>query len=221
MIFPLQQLTRQEKLVWNEESDGHFREIKKMLGSLPAILQPCWEETFFVNPSVGEEAIGAALLQKDPKTSFMRPVYFASRLMKNTEKAYTPIEQLVLALMFRPYLLPKRFVIIIVEDMFPYALQHMEIFDKIANWVVRLQEFEYTVQVERTTRACLADILTNKCYEKVFNVKRKELPTPPALEVLVNATLMEHTREPRIRQLQALWSYLHWERGSMAAKELF
>ena len=163
-----------------------------MLGSLPVILQPCWEETFFVNPSVGEEAIGAALLQKDPKTSFMRPVYFASRLMKNTEKAYTPMEQLVLALMFavtkfRPYLLPKRFVIITLEDMFPYALQHMEISDKIAKWVVRLQEFEYTVQVERTTRACLADILTNKCYEKVFTVKRKELPPPSTLKALVNA----------------------------------
>ena len=100
VVFPLQQLTRQETLTWSEESEERFWEIKKLLGSLPTILQPCWDEVFYVNPSVGEEAIGAALLQKDPKTSFMRPVYFASRLMKSSEKAYTPIEQLVLALMF-------------------------------------------------------------------------------------------------------------------------
>ena len=63
------------------------------------------------NPSMGFDSLGAILLQKDPKTLLMRPVYFASRVIKPTEKAYTVVEKMVLALMFatqrfRAYLLP-------------------------------------------------------------------------------------------------------------------
>ena len=64
-----------------------------------------------MNPSVGSDSIGAILLQKDPKTLLMRPVYFSSRVMKPTEKAYTIVEKIVLVLMFatqrfQTYLLP-------------------------------------------------------------------------------------------------------------------
>ena len=53
-----------------------------------------------MNPSVGSKSLGAILLQKDPKTLLMRPVYFASQVMKLTEKAYTAVEKVVLALKF-------------------------------------------------------------------------------------------------------------------------
>ena len=53
-----------------------------------------------VNPSVGYDSLGAILLQKDPKNLLMRPVYFASQVMKPIEKAYTAVEKVVLALMF-------------------------------------------------------------------------------------------------------------------------
>ena len=71
-----------------------------VLRSLPTLLPPLWDQPFFVNPSVGSESIGAILLQKDPQTLLMRPMYFASRVMKPTEKAYTKVEKMVLALMF-------------------------------------------------------------------------------------------------------------------------
>ena len=90
LAFALQQLTNAQTLVWAEESEATFQEIKKVLGSLPTILPPIWDQTFFLNPSVGSDSLGAILLQKDPKTTLMRHVYFASRVMKTTEKEYTP-----------------------------------------------------------------------------------------------------------------------------------
>ena len=80
-----------------------------------------------MNPSVGSDSLGAILLQKDPKTTLMRPVYFARRVIKTVEKEYTPMEKKVLALMFatqrfRSYLLPRHFVIITMEDTFTYVL---------------------------------------------------------------------------------------------------
>ncbi|MCO5598370.1 hypothetical protein L7F22_052465 [Adiantum nelumboides] len=152
VVLPLQQLTHRNTFNWSEENEQQFNEIKELLSSLPTIAPPRWEKTFYVNPSVGSDSIGVVLMQKDGETSFMRPIYFVSRVMTPLEKDYTVIEQMVMALMFavgrfRSYLLPKKFVILTVEDTFPLVLQHMDVSARISKWLVRLQEFEYTVQV--------------------------------------------------------------------------
>ena len=69
-----------------------------------------------------------------------------------TEKAYTEVEKMVLALMFatqrfRSYLLPRHFIIITMEDTFPHVLQHMDVSARISKWIVHLEEFDYTVMV--------------------------------------------------------------------------
>ena len=45
LAFPLHKVTNAQTLVWAEESE--------VLGSLPTILPPIWDQLFFVNPSVG------------------------------------------------------------------------------------------------------------------------------------------------------------------------
>ena len=114
----------------------------------------------------------------------MRPVYFASRVMKPTEKAYIEVEKMVLALMFatqrfRSYLLPRHFIIITMEDTFPHVLQHMDVSARISKWIVQLQEFDYKVMVEESTRAALAGILTHQLKEKKEKKKVKSSPAPP------------------------------------------
>ena len=49
---------------------------------------------------MGFDSFGDILLQKDHKNSLMRSVYFASRVMKVAKKKYSPMEKIVLALMF-------------------------------------------------------------------------------------------------------------------------
>ncbi|MCO5563268.1 hypothetical protein L7F22_016905 [Adiantum nelumboides] len=144
-----------------------------------------WRKLFYVNPSVGSDSIGAVLMQKDGETSFMRPIYFVSRVITPLEKDYIVIEQMVMALMFsvgrfRSYLLPNKFVILTVEDTFSLVLQHMDVSARISKWLVRLQEFEYTVQVESSTWASLAAMLTHRCYERKVKVKG---PRPEPVEV--------------------------------------
>ena len=130
---------------------------------------------------MGSDSIGAILLQKDPKTLLMRPVYFTSPVIKPTEMAYSAMEKMVLALMFatqrfRAYLLPRHFVIITIEDTFPHVLQHMDVCARISKWIVQLQEFDYTVMVEESTQAALAGILTHQFKEKK---EKKELKNSP------------------------------------------
>ena len=185
LVSPLQHLTNAQTLVWDEKSENTFQEIKMVLSSLPTILPPIWDQPFFVNPTVGSDSLGAILLQKDPKTALMRPMYFASRMMKAAEKEYTSVEKMVLALMsatqrFRSYLLPRHFVIITMEDTFTYVLQHMDVSARISKWIVQLQEFNYTVMVEESTRATLADILTHQ-FRKKKEKKESKQSSPPAL----------------------------------------
>ncbi|MCO5573310.1 hypothetical protein L7F22_027079 [Adiantum nelumboides] len=67
-----------------------------------------------------------------------------------------------------------------VEDTFPLVLQHMDVSARISKWLVRLQKFEYTLQVESSTRASLAGMLTHRCYERKVKVKA---PRPKPVEV--------------------------------------
>ena len=101
--------------------------MKRILSSLPTILLSCWEQDFYVNPSVGVDIVQALLMHKDPKTPFTRSTYFANRVLTAEEKQYTPVERMVLACMFavvkfQSYLLPKKFIIMIMEESFPYVL---------------------------------------------------------------------------------------------------
>ncbi|MCO5563979.1 hypothetical protein L7F22_017632 [Adiantum nelumboides] len=121
-----------------------------------------------------------------PKISWPQLLYLSPKVCRQwskmggettAEKDYTAVEHMVMALMFavgkfRPYLLPKKFVILTLKEKFPLVLQHMDVSACISKWLVRLQEFEYIVQVENSTRANLASLLTHKCYEKKLKVKQ-------------------------------------------------
>ncbi|MCO5605681.1 hypothetical protein L7F22_059865 [Adiantum nelumboides] len=176
IISPLQQLANQEVFSWEQEHLECFNEVKEVLGSLPTIMPPDPQGIYYLCPSVGLDAFGAVLMQKDPKTAYMRPIYFTSKVMTQGQKGYTDIEQLVFSLIvavrkFRSYLLPKPFIILTLENNLPYAIQHMSISSKISKWVLELQEYEYTFIVEDSTRASLADVLTYKVKEKKITPK--------------------------------------------------
>ena len=51
-----------------------FQGVKEVLGGLVAMQAPKWDEFFYVNPSVGDDAIGAMLLQKGTCSHYMRPI---------------------------------------------------------------------------------------------------------------------------------------------------
>ncbi|MCO5584556.1 hypothetical protein L7F22_038484 [Adiantum nelumboides] len=176
IISPLQQLANQEVFSWEQEHLECFNEVKEVLGSLPTIMPRDPQGIYYLCPSVGLDAFGAVLMQKDPKTAYMRPIYFTSKVMTQRQKGYTNIEQLVFSLIvairkFRSYLLPKPFIIMTLEHNLPYAIQHMSISSKISKWVLELQEYEYTFIVEDNTRASLADVLTYKVKEKKITPK--------------------------------------------------
>ncbi|MCO5553222.1 hypothetical protein L7F22_006743 [Adiantum nelumboides] len=126
------------------------------------------------------------------KVVLMRPVYFASRVMNALEKSYTEVESMMLSLVFavnkfRSYLLPKPFIILTAENLFPWVSSQMTLSTRISKWIMELQEFQYSFNVEDSVRAQLAGILTYRVHERDIKVLEvKTLPLPP-LKSLPNA----------------------------------
>ncbi|MCO5577349.1 hypothetical protein L7F22_031178 [Adiantum nelumboides] len=192
LLHPLQKLTQQVEFAWSEDLEEYFKSIKMVLSELPTLMPPCWDFPFFVNPSVGVESIGAILLQQDPQSSRMRPVYFTSRVTTNIEKGYSEAELMMLSLIFavrkfRSHLLTKPFVILTSENLLPWVSSQMTMSPKISKWLMELQSYEYTFKVENSVRAQLARILTYRLHEKVIKVPNVRPLPPPPPKVLSNA----------------------------------
>ena len=101
--------------------------------------------------------------------------------MIGAEKGFSSSEKAILALMFavtklRSYLLPQKFTILTLEETFPTLLQHLDGSPRIAKWLLKLQEFEYKIQVESSTQASLAGLLTHRPFKKRMKIST---PTPP------------------------------------------
>ncbi|MCO5567795.1 hypothetical protein L7F22_021491 [Adiantum nelumboides] len=87
----------------------------------------------------------------------------------------------------RSYLLTKPFVILTSENLLPWVSSQMTMSPMISKWLMELQSYEYTFEVENSVRAQLAGILTYRLHEKVIKVPNvKPLPPPPP-KVLSNA----------------------------------
>ncbi|MCO5589076.1 hypothetical protein L7F22_043041 [Adiantum nelumboides] len=135
ILYPLQQVAKNDPLQWDDKCEEVFQCVKEILGGLPAMQAPDWEQVFYVNSSMGEDAIGAMLLQKGKESQYMRPIYCASRVKTVAERTLSEVELLI---------------------------NGVNMSKAVQKWVIELQEFEFTFLVEESTRATLANLLTYK-----------------------------------------------------------
>ena len=100
ILYPLQQAAKNDPLNWDKECEEVFQNVKEIIGAMPAMQAPDWEQVFYVNSSVGEDAIGAMLLQKGKGSQYMRPVYCASRVKLVTERKLSEVDLVMASVVF-------------------------------------------------------------------------------------------------------------------------
>lgn len=71
LVLSLQKLAHADIFEWSVIHQDDFEEVKKALCTLPDINPLHRDQTFYVYPSVGTEATGVVLMQKDQEISFM------------------------------------------------------------------------------------------------------------------------------------------------------
>ena len=179
---------------WDEKCKEVFQSVKEILGAMPAMQAPDWEQVFYVNPSVGEDAIGAMLLlQKGKGSQYMRPVYCASRVKSVAERGLLEIELVMVSVVFacrrfRHYLLPRPFVFLTSYTFLPQLINGINMSKAVKKWVIELQEFEFSFLVEDSTRATLADLLTYK--ENPLLVKEDSVRKVESVTEISNAHVL-------------------------------
>ena len=167
LLYPLQQAAKDDPLVWSKTCEDVFQGVKEVLGSLPAMQAPDFGQVFYVNPSVGDDVVGAMLLQKGKNSHYMQPVYCASRVKTAPERSLSKVELIMVSVLFacrrfRNYLLPHPFVFLTSYTFLPQLINGANLSKGMMKWVIELQEFTFSFLVEESTRATLADLLTYK-----------------------------------------------------------
>ncbi|RXY68530.1 hypothetical protein DD581_35775, partial [Klebsiella pneumoniae] len=124
---------------WDDKYEEVFQEVKEVLGALSAMQAPDWEKVFYVNPSVGDDAIGAMLLQKGKGSHYMRPVYCASRVKLVAEIKLSEVELVMASVIFacrrfRHYLLPRPFVFLTSYAFLPQLINGINMSNVVKKW---------------------------------------------------------------------------------------
>ena len=162
---PLAELTKKDaKYVWTEEHQKAFRVLKKMLQIAPILQPPDWTLAFHIFVDASDRVVGAVLMQ-EKQIGWYRPVYYASKVLTAAERNYFVIEREGLGVVFglkklRHYLLGNEVIIHVDHQAIIYLVNKDQPIERIARWILLLQEFDYFVIHRLGSQHAIADYLS-------------------------------------------------------------
>ena len=137
---------------------------KNQLSAAPVLIPPDWSKPFEVHVDASNFAIGSVLSQKNDE-GHDRPIYFSSRQLSGAEKNYSVTECKGLGMVYsvqkyRHYLLGYKFTFHIDHVALKYMVNKPQLSERIARWVLLLQEFDFDVDVIVGKKHANADFLS-------------------------------------------------------------
>ena len=149
LAAPLTDLTKKgTPFIWTDKCQAAFLALKTSLCSAPVLAYPKFNEPFLLQTDASNVGLGAVLAQLDDNGN-ERVVSYASRTLTPREQNYSAMEKEALAIVFatehfRFYLLGHPFRIVTDNSALTW-LHSVEPKGRIARWVMKLQEFDFTV----------------------------------------------------------------------------
>ena len=113
------------------------------------LVHPQFDREFILQTDASDYGLGAVLSQID-QNGCEKVIVFASRTLSDCERKYSTTEKEACAVVyamnhFRVYLLGRKFTVVTDHNALRW-LYSMEAKDRLARWVMGLQEFQFTVQ---------------------------------------------------------------------------
>ena len=167
LALPLSELTKNDvKFAWGDAQQTAFDELKKALCSAPVLLIPDPALPYTLNCDACAYAVGA-VLQQDQGNG-LQPVAYRSRKLTPAEVNYDVLEREFLAIVdacshWRQYLHSvEPFRLLTDHDSIKYHRTMPNLTGRLARWVEKLAEFNYTVEHIPGVQNVVADALSRR-----------------------------------------------------------
>ncbi|GJX59624.1 reverse transcriptase domain-containing protein [Tanacetum coccineum] len=171
---------------FSEKSLPLFKTLKKCIkksdfhwSELPMLVAPKPKEELIVYLSASHGAISAVLMTERGTVQML--VYFVSRALQDPELNYTPMEKLVLALVFAAKRLRRYFqahpIAVITDQPIKQIISRPDVVGRLQKWSVMLGEHNITYRPRTSVKGqILADFLIEKSDEAPPNTSVVETP---------------------------------------------
>ncbi|GJR72125.1 reverse transcriptase domain-containing protein [Tanacetum coccineum] len=164
---------------WTLKAKQAFKQLKQHLSELPLLVAPKPKEELIVYMSASHGAINAVLMTE--RGTVQKPVYFISRALQGPELNYTPMEKLVLALVFAAKRLRRYFqaypIAVITDQPIKQIISQPDVAERLQKWSVMLREHNITYRPRTSVKGqILANFLVEKPDEAPPDTSVVEIP---------------------------------------------
>ena len=161
---PLYKLLRKDaKLIWDQDCQRSFEELKAYLTTAPIVRAPDLEVPFEVMCDASDLAIRAVLRRREGGKPYV--VYYESKTLNEAQRNYNTTEKDLLEMVyaldkFRAYLVRLDIIIFTDHSALKYLLTKQNAKAGIIRWVLLLQEFNLQIKEKKGVDNVVADHLS-------------------------------------------------------------
>uniref|UniRef100_A0A8R1EJ67 RNA-directed DNA polymerase n=1 Tax=Caenorhabditis japonica TaxID=281687 RepID=A0A8R1EJ67_CAEJA len=177
---PLTKLNKKDQpFIWTTSQQHAFDTLKELLVSKPILSYPNYEKEFHIFTDASAVAQGAMLAQttEDPKT--FSALAYASRTLSDTETRRPAIQielgAIIFALRhFKPYICMSKTVVHTDHRPLKYILAKSKVNERIARWLVELQQYDIDIVHIDGKKNTVADCLS-RAKDEIAPLPEEEL----------------------------------------------
>nr|GEW80326.1 reverse transcriptase domain-containing protein [Tanacetum cinerariifolium] len=146
----------------DNQGEQAFQQLKQHLSELPLLVAPRPQEELIMYLSATYGAISAVLMTE--RGAAQTPIYFISRALQGPELNYSPMEKMVLSLIFAAKRLRRYFqahpIIVITDQPIKQVMSRPDVAGRLQKWSIMLGEHNITYRPRTSVKGqILADFL--------------------------------------------------------------
>ncbi|KAJ4760216.1 Pol-polyprotein [Rhynchospora pubera] len=183
-----QTIRKNKKFQWTVECQDAFERIKEYLATPPTISRPVKGETLYLYVATSETAVSATLIRIEENQQ--KHVYFVSRILRDAEIRYPPVEKVAFAVMIasrklKPYF--QAHSIKVLTDMpLRKALGQLDVAGRMLKWAVELSEYDVSFEPRTAYKGQILAEFIMEC-----TARQTENPKEEVWEVFVDGAASE------------------------------
>lgn len=149
-------LKKNSEVKWTDQAKNYFHSIKEAIMTAPILISPDFDKEFYIFSFASKDTIAAVLLQKNDE-GHEQPVAFFSKVLRDVEVKYEPLEKQAYALIkalkaFRIYILQAKVIAYVPSSSVKDVLIQPDIYGKRSKWIAKLIEFEIEIKLVKLVR---------------------------------------------------------------------